>query len=141
MLEILHTGDVPWQEAMPQQQGDRTLAIHLKIVFSSPERMVAYTRYDPGLVVAPHRHEGVEVIYVLEGSMEINGVACLPGAVVVLDAESTIGPIVAGEEGTVLLEVFEGAGSWDPHLVEPNESYQRLVEERGIVELPGAGRS
>ena len=58
MLEITHLKDAAWQRAMPQRQGSEVFAIHLKILFSGPEQMVTYTRYDPGLVVAPHRHEG-----------------------------------------------------------------------------------
>jgi len=140
MLEIVHAASVPWQDAMPQRQKGKLLAVHLKILLASADRMVTFTRYDPGLVVAPHRHEGVEMIYVLEGSMKIDGAACIPGTLVVLDGESTIGPIVSGESGTVLLEVFEGANSWNPRLLEPTESYRRLVAERDITELPGAGR-
>jgi len=140
MLEIRHLDDAVWQRAMPQRQGDRDLAVHLKILFSGPEQMVTCTRYDPGLVVAPHRHEGTEVIYVLEGSMHVGEAVCPPGTVIVLDGDSSIGPIVAGREGTVLLEVFHGARSWWPRAVEPNDQYRRLVRERRITELPGAGR-
>ncbi len=140
MLEINHPASQPWQEAMLQRQGDRNLAVHLKVIFSAPDRMVIYTRYDAGLVVAPHRHVGVEVIYVLEGAMEVDGVACKKGTTIVLDGESTIGPIVAGDDGAVLLEVFEGPGSWMPQLVEPNDAYRELVRDRRITELAGAGR-
>jgi redox-sensitive bicupin YhaK (pirin superfamily) len=141
MLEIRHPNSVPWQEAMPQRQGETELAIHLKVVFSAPERMVTYTRYDPGLVVAPHSHDGIEVIYVLEGSMQIDGVACEQGTLIVLDGDSTIGPIVAGDEGTVLLEMFEGRESWLPRPVPPNDAYEKLVRDRRITEMPGAGRA
>jgi hypothetical protein len=140
MLEILHPADVSWQEAMPQRQGDRDLAIHLKVVFSAPDRIVTYTRYDAGLVVAPHRHEGVEIICVLEGAMRVGEVDCEQGTLIILDAESIIGPIVAGDSGTVLLEIFEGRDSWLPRLAPSNEAYQRLVRERGITELSGPGR-
>ena len=77
------------------------------------------------------------MIYVLEGSMHIGEAACPAGTAVVLDGDSTVGPLVAGDEGTVLLEVFHGAGSWS---AEPNEQCERLVRERRIRELPGAGR-
>ncbi len=140
MLRITRESDVNLQTAMPQLQAGRILSVHLKILFASADRMVALSRYDPGLVVAPHRHAGVEVIYVLDGSMAIDGVDCVPGTLIVLDEESTIGPIVAGDQGTLILEVFTGAGSWNPQFVETSETYESLVKQRMIVELPGAGR-
>jgi quercetin dioxygenase-like cupin family protein len=141
VLEIKHPRNEPWQRAMPQLQGGKELAIHLKTLFSGADLMVTYTRYDPALVVAPHRHEGVEVIYVIEGSMRVGEVDCSTGSVIVLDGNSVVGPIVAGDAGAILLEVFHGAGSWWPQPEPPNEQYERLVRERRIVELPGAGRS
>lgn len=141
MLEMIDLSKCPWQVAVAQRQGDRELSAQLKIAHASADRLVAYTHYDAGLVVEPHRHGGVEVIFVLEGSMTVDGAECPAGTVIVLDEASTFGPIVAGAEGTVLLEVFQGTDSWLPREAEPSEAYARLVRERRLVRLPEDDRS
>ena len=57
-LTIEHLGDIPWQEARPQMQGGKRVAVHIKQIQRTPERVVLYTRYDPGLVLERHSHVG-----------------------------------------------------------------------------------
>jgi len=134
-------------EVRPQLHGDRRVAGHLKIIERSPERVVVYTRYDPGLVIEKHSHLANEVIFVIEGELIIDGRVCPAGTSLVLDKGTPFGPVVAGPQGTVLFECFDGETG---HISEDYEGFLRIIEERGITILPepdtsvpaqGAGRS
>ena len=136
-----------WIEVRPQLHGDRRVAGHLKIIERSPERVVVYTRYDPGLVIEKHSHLANEVIFVIEGELIIDGRVCPAGTSLVLDKGTPFGPVVAGPQGTVLFECFDGETG---HISEDYEGFLRIIEERGITILPepdtsvpaqGAGRS
>lgn len=126
-----HVDHVDWLDVLPQRQGDRQLAIHLKVLVAEPDRLVSYTRYDPDLVVEPHWHDGDEVIYVLEGEMTICGRRCGAGTGMLLRRGTHTGPIVAGPEGTTMLEVFFGADAGMPNLV-ADPRWDALVAERDI---------
>lgn len=136
-----------WIEVRPQlHEGTRRVAGHLRIIERSPERVVAYTRYDPGLVIEKHSHFANEVIFVLEGELFLDERRCLPGTTVVLERGTPIGPIIAGPEGAVLFECFDGETG---HVSEDYEGFLRILEERRIEVLPepdasvpaqGAGR-
>jgi hypothetical protein len=134
-------------EVRPQLHGDRRVAGHLKIIERSPERVVVYTRYDPGLVIEKHSHLANEVIFVIEGELIIDGRVCPAGTSLVLEKGTPFGPVVAGPQGTVLFECFDGETG---HISEDYEGFLRIIEERGITILPepdtsvpaqGAGRS
>ncbi len=109
-----HIDDVQWTAALPQVRDGRSLAIHLKVLDRSEGRLVSYTRYDPGYVVPLHSHGGDEVIYILDGDVTIGDVHCTPGMAIMLNKGTPIGPIVAGSQGTRLLEVFIGKDAGKP---------------------------
>ncbi len=136
-MVVTHLDDVDWIEALPQYQGDQRLAIHLKVLVSREDRLVSYTRYDPGLVVEPHWHDGDEVIYVLEGEMTIRGRRCPAGSAILLRRGTPTGPIVAGDDGAVILEVFFGTNAGAPVFVE-DQSYRDLAAARAIRSAPPA---
>ncbi len=146
-LRITTPDQGQWMEVRPQLHGDRRVAGHLKIIERSPERVVVYTRYDPGLVIEKHSHLANEVIFVIEGELIIDGRVCPAGTSLVLDKGTPFGPVVAGPQGTVLFECFDGETG---HISEDYEGFLRIIEERGITILPepdtsvpaqGAGRS
>ena len=99
----------------------------------SPTRVLIYTEYDPDLVLEVHGHQSDHLIYILEGSVRIGDTDCRPGTSVLLEQGAIFGPIVAGPEGTRLLEFYNGDGR--PFSVDP-EGYQRLLAGLGITELP-----
>lgn len=146
-LRITTPDQGQWMEVRPQLHGDRRVAGHLKIIERSPERVVVYTRYDPGLVIEKHSHLANEVIFVIEGELIIDGRVCPAGTSLVLEKGTPFGPVVAGPQGTVLFECFDGETG---HISEDYEGFLRIIEERGITILPepdssvpaqGAGRS
>ena len=50
-LAFAHIDDVPWNEVVAQQHGDRRVSVHEKFLEWTPHRMVALTRYDPGMII------------------------------------------------------------------------------------------
>ncbi|MBW2425439.1 MAG: cupin domain-containing protein [Deltaproteobacteria bacterium] len=132
-LRITPPEEGRWIEVRPQMHGDRRVAGHLKIIEQTPERVVVYTRYDPGLVIERHSHLSNEVIFVIEGELQVDGEACPAGTTLVLEKGTPFGPIEAGSEGAVIFESFDGETG---HISEDYEGFLRLIEERGITLLP-----
>lgn len=126
-------------EARPQiHGGSRRVAAHLRIVERSTDRVVAHTRYDPDLVIERHSHLANEVIHVLEGEIIVDGRRCPAGTILVLEQGTPFGPVVAGAQGAVLFEVFDGETG---HVAEDPEGFLRLCAERGIETLAEPDRS
>jgi hypothetical protein len=122
-----------WLEVRPQICGGRRAAGHLRIIERSPQRVVVHTRYDPGLVIEKHSHLADEVIYVLDGEIRIGDRRCAAGTSLVLERGTPFGPVIAGERGAVLFEVFSGEPG---HVSEDPAGFLRMLEERGIRVLP-----
>jgi len=145
-LRITDPEQGEWIEVRPQLHGDRRVAGHLKIIERSAARVVVYTRYDPGLIIEKHSHLANEVLFVLEGELIVGDRVCKAGTTLVLEKGTPFGPVIAGPEGTVLFETFDGETG---HVSEDYEGFVRLIAERGITILPepdesvpaqGAGR-
>jgi hypothetical protein len=129
-LRFVHIDDLPAREVKAQQQGDRRAAITLRFLEQSPERVFIHTRYDPGIVVERHGHRSDHAIFILDGSVKIGDVECTPGMLVVLEQGAEFGPLVAGPQGTELLEFYAG----DPAPVPSDPAgFARLLSERGIT--------
>lgn len=60
----------------------------------------------PGAVIAPHRHDYAEVLYVLDGSLSFGAQTCEAGSGVYVAAEARYG-FVAGSDGCTFLN-FRG---------------------------------
>lgn len=132
-LKITRIDDAPWQEVKAQQHGDRRVSIHEKYLEWTPDLMVLYARYDPGMLVERHGHRSDHIVYVIEGEITVGDVACGPGTNIVLEHGAVFGPIEAGPQGALLLEVMMG----DPRAVPADpDGFERLLAERGIVALP-----
>ena len=134
-LTIEHLDGIPWREVRPQMQGGKRVAVHIKQIQRTPERVVLYTRYDPGLVLERHSHTGDEVIYILEGDLLVGDVPCRPGSTIILEKGTSFGPLIAGEQGTTILEVFIGPNGTGLTPTDP-EGFQRLLDEKGITLVP-----
>ena len=125
----------PVQEAVAQMHGDRRIGVHIRVMEWTPERMVAYTRYDPGLVLPRHSHGSDSLIYILDGEVEIGGRRCPAGTQIVLPKNAPIGPLIAGPEGCTFIESYAG----DVATNEMDQAdYRALLAERGIVPIPKA---
>ena len=135
-LKFRHIDDVDWREVRAQRHGDRRVSARLKFMEMSPTRTVIYTQYDPGMTLEAHGHASDHVIFVTKGRLMIGDVECTPGMMVLLERGATFGPLVAGPEGTELLELYTGDPSPEPA---DAEGFQALLAERGIVPEPVPG--
>lgn len=132
-LAFVDADAVPYTEVVAQMHGDRRTSVHVKFLEWTPERFVAYTRYDPGLVLERHGHASDHLVFVLDGELTVGDRVCGPGTLVVLERGAAFGPLIAGPEGCTFLEHY--AGDVTPVPVD-KEGYAALLAERGIVRLP-----
>ncbi len=132
-LVFRHIDDVPAQEVRAQVHGDRRVGVHLRFMEMSDTRTVIYTEYDPGLVLEEHGHSSDHVLFILKGTLFVGETECTPGMMVLLEHGAVFGPLIAGPEGTELLEFY--TGDVTPVPADP-EGYERLLEEKGIVRVP-----
>jgi hypothetical protein len=132
-LAFVHLDDVPWNEVIAQMHGERRVSVHEKFLEWNAKRMVVLGRYDPHVVIERHGHASDHLVYVLEGELLVGDRRCLPGTLIVLDVGAKFGPLIAGESGALLFEVWMG----DPRPVpDDKEKYYALLKEKGIVRLP-----
>lgn len=132
-LRITHLDDVPWQEVKAQLHGDRRVSVWEKYLSWTPSLLVLYARYDPGMLVERHGHRSDHVVWVIEGEIRVGGEVCRPGTSIVLDEGAVFGPIEAGPDGALLLEIMAG----DPRAVPADaDEFAALCAERGITPLP-----
>jgi hypothetical protein len=132
-LKFLHVDDFPSLEVKAQEHGDRRVGAHLRFLEQTPTRVFNYCEYDPGMTLEVHGHASDHAIFVCKGSVCVGDVFCGPGTLVVLEQGAVFGPLVAGPEGTELLEFY--AGDSRPVPVDP-EGFAALLEERGITPVP-----
>lgn len=132
-LVFRHVDDVPWQEVRSQRRGDQRAGVHIKFLEFSPNRTLLVTHYDPNLVLDKHRHGSDHMIYITGGSLSVGGVECRPGTMVLLEHGAAFGPLIAGPEGTDLLEFY--TGDVTPSAAD-EEGYAALLDELGITLEP-----
>ncbi|MFM8303335.1 MAG: cupin domain-containing protein [Actinomycetota bacterium] len=132
-LKFVDAAEVPFTEVVAQLHGDRRASVHIKFLEWTPERFVALTRYDPGLVLERHGHASDHLVFVLEGELRVGERVCHPGTLVVLEQGAAFGPLVAGPEGCTFLE--HHAGDASPVPVD-QVGYEALLAQRGIARLP-----
>jgi hypothetical protein len=135
-IRFVEIGDVAPKEFVAQMHGDQRVGVHLRVLEWSPERFVAYTRYDPGMMLPRHSHKSDSIVYILEGEVRVGDRLCKPGTLIVLDKSAYIGPLVAGPEGCVFLESYAGDVMIEHEDLEP---HHELLAERGVVEVAPTG--
>ena len=132
-LAFVHLDDVPWREVIAQQHGDRRVSVHEKFLEWTPQRMVVLGRYDPGMVIERHGHASDNLVYVLEGDLQVGDRPCPAGTLIVLEEGAVFGPLVAGPAGCLLFETW---GADVTPVAADKDGYHRLLEARGIRRLP-----
>jgi hypothetical protein len=132
-LAFAHIDEVPWNEVVAQQHGDRRVSVHQKVLEWTPHRMVALTRYDPGMIIERHGHRSDNLVYVMEGDLTVGERPCPAGTLITLECGAVFGPLVAGPDGCLL---FESWGDDVTPVPADKDGYARLLAERGVVRLP-----
>ena len=131
-LAFTHLDDVPWREVIAQQHGTQRVSVHEKFLEWTPQRMVVLGKYDPRVVIERHGHKSDHLVYVIEGDLLVGDRHCAAGTLIVLELGAVFGPLIAGDNGALLFEVWMG----DPAPVPADkEGYYALLHERGIERL------
>src|SRR5262249_656921 len=107
-LAFVHVDDVPWTEVIAQLHGERRVSVHEKFLEWNARRMVVLGRYDAHGVIERHGHASDHLVYVLEGELLVGERRCAPGTLIVLEVGAKFGPLIAGERGALLFEVWMG---------------------------------
>jgi hypothetical protein len=132
-LAFVHLDEVPWTEVIAQQHGEQRVSVHEKFLEWTPHRMVVLGRYGPGLVIERHGHASDNLVYVLEGHLDVGGHPCPAGTLITLERGAVFGPLIAGPEGCLLFETW---GDDVTPVPADKEGYARVLAERGITRLP-----
>ncbi|MBY0400369.1 hypothetical protein K2X89_08750 [Myxococcota bacterium] len=132
-VSFVHDEARPFVDVKSQRQGDRRVSVWLKMLDLQPDRAFFHTRYDPDLVLQRHGHMSDHYIFIISGTVAFDGELCRAGSLVKLPCGGTFGPIVVGDEGAELIEVYFGDSR--PVPVAPEE-WAAIKRERGITELP-----
>jgi hypothetical protein len=133
-LKITAIGEVPWHEVKAQNHTGRgRVSVWEKFLEWSPQRMVIYARYDPGVVVERHGHMSDHFVFVVAGEVLVGDRPCPAGTHITLEQGAAFGPLVAGPEGATLYEIMTG----DPRAVPADPAgFRRLLAEQGVEALP-----
>jgi hypothetical protein len=132
-VRITHVEDVEWQEVKAQQHGDRRVSVWEKYLEWTPDLMVLYAHYDPGMLTERHGHRSDHIVYVLEGEITVGEERCGPRTNIVLEQGAAFGPIEAGPDGALLLEIMMG----DPRSVPADpQGFAAVLAARGVTPLP-----
>ena len=134
-LKILRIDDFDPVEVKAQMHGDQRAGIHLRFLEQTPTRVFIHCHYDPGVMVEEHGHASDHAIFVLRGSVTVGDAECPQGTLVILEQGAVFGPLVAGPEGTDLLEFY--AGDTRPVPADP-EGFASLLQEKGVVPVTTA---
>lgn len=132
-LAFVHVDDVPTQEVVAQLHGERRVGVQLKFLEWNASRMVAYTYYDPGLILERHGHSSDAIIFVIEGDITVGDRPCPAGTLIILEKGAVFGPIEAGADGCTFLECY---GDDVRPVPADKDGYYRLLASRGIERLP-----
>ena len=133
-LKFLHIDTFAPIEVKAQMHGSRRAGVHLRFLEKTPTRMFIHCHYDAGMTIEAHGHASDHAIFVLSGSVTIGDVECSRGMLVVLEQGAIFGPLVAGPDGTDLLEFY--AGDPTPVPADP-PGFAAFLAERGILPVGG----
>lgn len=133
-VRFQHLDDVPYREVKSQLHPDgRRVSVWIRFLEQSDERALYHTHYDPGLVLERHGHASDHYVFVLSGEVRFGDEVCRAGSLISLPFGATFGPIVVGDEGADIFEIYFGNSR--PMPADPAE-YLALLAEKGIERLP-----
>ena len=130
-LKFRRISDVPAIEVKAQQHDDRRVSVWIRMLEQSKVTVIS-TFYDPGMILERHGHSSDHVIYIIKGMLMVGDEECPAGTAVILEHGATFGPLVAGPEGTELIEFYSGDVTPVP---EDEAAFSDLLAERGVTAL------
>ena len=135
--------DIEWTEVKRQRNADGSISVvREKWPIAQPDFMSAYIEYGPGMITRRHGHFGHHLVWVIAGGAWFGDRWCPAGTHIELPFGAAFGPIIAGEEGTLFLELTDGDfRSWgdQPELLRPGD--RRLAVSRRCPTRPSTSAS
>ena len=115
---MTHVRDYEWTELKQQQNADGSLSVvREKCPVLLSDFKSAYVEYSPGMTVERHGYFGLHLVWVIEGGAWFGDRWCPAGTHIELPLGAAFGPIVAGDEGALLLQLTDGdIHRWDDEL-------------------------
>jgi hypothetical protein len=131
---LVSMDDIQWTEVKRQRNPDgNVVVVREKWPIAEPDFMSAYIEYGPGMITRRHGHFGHHLVFVIAGGAWFGERWCPAGTHIELPFGAAFGPIIAGEEGTLFLELTNGDfRSWG----DQPELFDQAVAERGVTPLP-----
>ena len=131
---MTHMSDFEWTEVKRQQNADGSIAVvREKWPIAQADFRSAYVDYSPGMIVGRHGHFGHHLVWVIEGGAWFGDRWCPAGTHIELPQGAAFGPIIAGDQGALVLELTDGdSRSWG----DAPEQFESVLAERGVTPLP-----
>jgi hypothetical protein len=128
-----HADEEKWHEVRAIELTTGRASVFEKWLEFTPKMLSLYAKWDPGMMIHKHGHNGDHLLFVLEGSMNCGDVECTKGMHITLEHGAAFGPFVAGPEGVELFEVMLGdPRSW----AADTEGFDKLLASKGAKRLP-----
>jgi len=106
---------------------------------SSKRPYIAHAVLAPGMEAASAAHAGWSWLYILAGSVTVDGKELGPGAMTLAEPYSPSGPVKAGPEGVVELAIYENGYAALPYFPDPDDpqcvALRQSLASQGL-ELP-----
>jgi hypothetical protein len=106
---MTHVRDYEWTEVKRQQNADGSVSVvREKSFVRQPDFTSTYVEYSPGMTVQRHGYFDQHLVWVIEGGAWFGDRWCPAGTHIELPLGGAFGPIVAGVEGALLLQLTDG---------------------------------
>jgi len=106
---MTHVRDYEWTEVKQQQNADGSVSVvREKSFVRQPDFTSTYVEYSPGMTVQRHGYFRQHLVWVIEGGAWFGDRWCPAGTHIELPLGAAFGPIVAGVEGALLLQLTDG---------------------------------
>ena len=108
---------VEWQssrQAVVEGKPQSVLRSKLYLNPAKDPAMLRLVEYSPGYSEPRHRHTAAEIVYIIAGEVDIDGVAYREGDALWIGANEEYGPLTAGPAGMTFLLVRQKAADLIP---------------------------
>jgi len=132
-VRFRHADEEKWHEVRALESDGKRMSVFEKWLEFTPKMLSLYAKWDPGMMIHKHGHNGDHILFVLAGEMMCGDIKCTQGMHITLEHGAAFGPFTAGPEGVELFEVMIGdPRSWpaDP------EGFERLLKGCNTKKLP-----
>lgn len=126
--------DLVFTEVRRQRNADGTVAVtREKWPILQPDFLSAYVEFSPGMIVRRHGHLGHHLVFLIAGGAWFGDRWCPAGTHIELPFGAAFGPIIAGADGALFLEITNGDfRSWG----DQPERYEAAIAANGVTPLP-----